>query len=131
MIDIDLFKNINDSQGHVVGDAALCEVARRIVEKVRTIDVVARYGGEEFVVLMPETDMAEALLVAERVQRRVAESPVIDGEVTVSATISLGVAEISEQCSSLEDVLKCADQALYAAKAAGRNRVESYHGSVK
>jgi len=130
MIDIDQFKKLNDSYGHLVGDAVLREVARRLQETVRTIDTLARYGGEEFVVLMPETDLAEALLVAERVRQSVAEPPVVDNGVTVSTTISVGVAEINEQCASLEDALKCADQALYAAKTAGRNRVEAYHYSV-
>jgi len=126
MIDIDRFKNLNDAYGHLVGDAVLREVARRLQEAVRTIDTLARYGGEEFVVLMPETELAEALLVAERVRQSVAEPPVVDNGVTVSTTISVGVAEIDEQCASLEDALKCADKALYAAKAAGRNRVEAY-----
>ncbi|MHB8836499.1 MAG: diguanylate cyclase [Candidatus Methylomirabilia bacterium] len=125
LLDIDSFKIFNDTYGHLVGDAVLCEVARRIQEAVRTIDVVARYGGEEFVVLMPETDLAEAALVAERVRRSVAESPVIDDEVEATATVSVGVAEINERCVSVEDVLKSADQALYAAKSAGRNRVET------
>ena len=74
MIDIDHFKQLNDTHGHFVGDAVLREVARRIQEAVRTIDVVARYGGEEFAVLMPETDLAEAQEVAVRVCRRVAET---------------------------------------------------------
>jgi diguanylate cyclase (GGDEF)-like protein len=129
MIDIDQFKKLNDAYGHLVGDAVLREVARRLQETVRTIDTLARYGGEEFVVLMPETDLAEALLVAERVRQSVAEPPVVDNGVTVSTTISLGVAELDEQCTSLEDALKCADQALYAAKTAGRNRVEAYRGA--
>ena len=68
MIDIDRFKDLNDAYGHLTGDAVLREIARRIEGTVRTIDVVARYGGEEFVVLMPETDLAEAVLVAERVR---------------------------------------------------------------
>ena len=75
MIDIDRFKNLNDAYGHLVGDAVLREVARRIQETVRTIDVVARYGGEEFVVLMPETDLAEAVLVAERVRQKRCREP--------------------------------------------------------
>jgi len=127
MIDIDRFKKLNDTYGHLVGDAVLREVARRIQETVRTIDTLARYGGEEFAVLMPETDLTEALLVAERVRRRVAVGIAIDDGTTVSTTISVGVAQIDERCASLEAALRCADQALYAAKAAGRNRVEAYH----
>jgi len=126
MFDIDRFKDLNDRWGHLAGDAVLREVARRVRDSVRAIDVTARYGGEEFVVLMPETDLAEALLVAERACRRVGESPVVEGGVTVATTVSVGVAEINEECASIEEVLKCADQALYAAKAAGRNRVEAW-----
>lgn len=126
MIDIDRFKTLNDRWGHLAGDAVLREIARRIRETVRTIDIVARYGGEEFVVLMPETDLAEALLVSGRVCRSVAENPVVDSGVAVAATVSVGVAEINDECASIEDVLKCADKALYAAKEAGRNRVEAY-----
>ena len=96
MIDIDRFKDLNDAHGHLVGDAVLREVARRIQETVRTIDVVARYGGEEFVVLMPETDLAEAVLVAERVRRQRCRESRCRRRVTVSTTISLGVAEIDE-----------------------------------
>jgi diguanylate cyclase (GGDEF)-like protein/PAS domain S-box-containing protein len=126
MIDIDHFKKLNDTHGHLVGDEVLREVARRIQEAVRTIDVVARYGGEEFAVLMPETELPEALKVAERICRRVAERPVYDSGVTVFTTVSLGVAEIDGQMTSFEEMLKCSDEALYAAKTAGRNRVEAY-----
>ena len=129
MIDLDRYKELNDRWGHLVGDAVLREVAERLRDSVRTIDVVARYGGDEFVVLMPETGLAEALLVAGRVCRRVAQGPVVDDGVTVATTVSVGVAEIGAQCETLEDLLKCADQALYAAKEAGRNRVEAHGGS--
>jgi diguanylate cyclase (GGDEF)-like protein len=126
MIDIDRFKDLNDLWGHLAGDGVLSEIAQRLRDSVRAIDVVARYGGEEFVVLMPETDLAEALRVAGRVCRCVAERPVVDGGVTVSTTVSVGVAELNDECASLEDMIRCSDKALYAAKAAGRNRVEAY-----
>lgn len=126
MIDIDRFKDLNDAHGHLAGDAVLREVAQRVKDTVRAIDAVARYGGEEFVVLMPETDLAEALLVAERVCRRVGAGPVVEAGVAMATTVSVGVGEINEQCASLEDLLKCADQALFAAKQAGRNRVEAW-----
>ena len=126
LVDIDHFKKLNDLRGHLAGDGALRAIAQRVKDSVRAIDVVARYGGEEFVVLMTETELAEALLVAQRVCRCAAESPVSGGGVPVATTVSVGVAGISAECASLEDLLKCADQALYAAKSAGRNRVEVY-----
>lgn len=129
MIDIDRFKDLNDLWGHLAGDAVLREVAQRVKDTVRAIDKVARYGGEEFVVLMPETELAEARLVAERVCRRVGEDPVVEGGVAMATTVSVGVGEINEKCASLEEVLKWADQALFAAKQAGRNRVEASNGA--
>jgi two-component system cell cycle response regulator len=126
MIDIDHFKNLNDTYGHAVGDLALREVARRIKNCVRTVDLVARYGGEEFVILMPETGLQAAGIVAERIRRSVADDPVVNHGMEVYTTLSLGVAELEPDCKNLDELLKCADQALYAAKAAGRNRPASY-----
>jgi diguanylate cyclase (GGDEF)-like protein/PAS domain S-box-containing protein len=126
MIDIDHFKTINDAYGHAAGDLALREVAARIKRSVRTADIVARYGGEEFIVLMPETTLQEACQVAERVRKSVSDDPIDDNSVEVWATLSIGVAEMDGQNSDIDRIIKYADQALYAAKAAGRNRVESY-----
>jgi diguanylate cyclase (GGDEF)-like protein len=126
MIDIDHFKNINDEHGHAAGDIALREAAARIKHSVRTVDVVARYGGEEFIVLMPETTLQEAFQVAERVRKSVSDDPIEDNSVEVWATLSIGVAEMDDQSSDIDTLIRYADQALYAAKAAGRNRVESY-----
>ena len=118
LLDIDHFKLFNDQHGHDVGDLVLREVAARCRAAVREVDVFARYGGEEFVVLLPGANLDEAAThAAERLRQAVAQTPVRD----LSVTISLGVAEFE---LSLEDCLKRADQALYAAKAAGRNRVE-------
>jgi diguanylate cyclase (GGDEF)-like protein/PAS domain S-box-containing protein len=127
MIDIDHFKHLNDRHGHAVGDLALREVARRIKSCLRAVDIVARYGGEEFVILMPETHLKEAGLVAERVRRSIGENPIVEDNLAVRTTLSLGVAEVDQSCTNLDELLKCADQALYAAKAAGRNRVAYLH----
>lgn len=126
VIDIDHFKNINDTYGHAVGDAALREVAARIKHSVRTVDIVARYGGEEFIVLMPETALHEASQVAERVRSSVANRPIVDDTVSVTATLSIGVAEMDENSKNIDQLIVYADKALYEAKAAGRNRVASY-----
>ncbi len=126
MIDIDHFKNINDTHGHAVGDAALREVAARIKRSVRTVDIVARYGGEEFIVLMPETGLQEAGRVAERVCNSVANRPIVDDPASVTATLSIGVAEMDENSKNMDQLIVYADKALYDAKAAGRNRVAVY-----
>lgn len=126
MIDIDHFKHINDAHGHEAGDFALQEVARRIKHSVRAVDIVARYGGEEFIVLMPETTLQEARQVAERARKSVSEDPIENHSIEVRVTLSIGIAEMAEQISDIDTIIRYADQALYAAKAAGRNRVESY-----
>lgn len=126
VIDIDHFKNINDTHGHAMGDVALREVAARIKRSVRTVDIVARYGGEEFIVLMPETGLLEASRVAERVRSSVANYPIVDDSALVTATLSIGVAEMDEKSKNIDQLIVYADKALYEAKAAGRNRVAMY-----
>jgi diguanylate cyclase (GGDEF)-like protein/PAS domain S-box-containing protein len=126
MIDVDHFKNINDTFGHAVGDLTLHEIATRIKKTVRTIDIVARFGGEEFIVLMPETSLEEACQVAERVRDAVSNLPIEQETGTVLTALSLGVAEMSETSANIDQLIQCADRALYEAKAAGRNRVVGY-----
>ena len=128
MVDIDHFKSINDRFGHAVGDQALHEIALRIKASIRTVDVVARYGGEEFIILMPETALDEALTVAERVRQRIADTPLTDHETPIPVTLSLGVAEMNKNTQELNELVKLADRALYAAKAKGRNCVEAERG---
>lgn len=130
MLDIDHFKRVNDSWGHAAGDEVLRELAQRIESQVRASDVAARYGGEEFVVLLPGTDVASALLLAERIRRSVSGSPIDlpNGE-AVTITASIGIAEVqpapeADDLKTIGDSLIArADVALYAAKAAGRDRV--------
>jgi diguanylate cyclase (GGDEF)-like protein len=130
MLDIDHFKRVNDNWGHAAGDAALREIAQRIESQVRASDIAARYGGEEFVILMPGTDVASALLLAERIRQAVAALPVAlpDGS-TVTITTSIGISEIhpvpdvDELKTIGESLIARADVALYAAKSAGRDRV--------
>jgi diguanylate cyclase (GGDEF)-like protein len=114
MFDIDHFKRINDQDGHLAGDRALQNVARLLDAGVRETDLVARYGGEEFVVLMPQTALEMACLLAERLRQKVAEETML--------TVSGGVAAIQEY-ETPHDLLSRADAALYAAKSAGRNRI--------
>ncbi|MGH6675095.1 MAG: diguanylate cyclase, partial [Xanthobacteraceae bacterium] len=125
VLDIDYFKAINDTHGHDAGDDVLREFALRIKRSIRGIDLACRYGGEEFVVIMPETDMAVAAMVAERLRRRIAADPfaIQQGARTIPVTISVGIAALRGKEDSPAALLKRADQALYRAKRDGRNRV--------
>ena len=127
MIDIDYFKSINDGYGHDAGDDVLREFAVRIRKSIRGIDLACRYGGEEFVVVMPETDLGVAGMVAERIRRAIASNPfsVNSGNNRLDVTISIGLATLDTKGERIADVLKRADQALYRAKRDGRNRVVS------
>jgi two-component system cell cycle response regulator len=122
VFDIDHFKRVNDILGHDMGDQILKEIAARLVTNMRAIDVVSRYGGEEFMIAMPETTQDAALIAADRVRSLIAGTPVyVDGQ-ALTVTTSAGVAQViaGEQ---LRAVFKRADDALYKAKQAGRNRV--------
>jgi len=125
MLDIDFFKSVNDTYGHDAGDDVLREFAMRIRKSIRGIDLACRYGGEEFVIVMPETDMHIAGMVAERLRRAVAAEPfAIDkGARQIQVTISIGLAALERKGEPVADVLKRADLALYRAKHDGRNRV--------
>lgn len=127
IMDIDHFKRVNDTHGHDAGDEVLREFARRIRKVVRGIDLCARFGGEEFVVVMPDTDVALAHSIAERIRERVAELPfaVADGAQQLDVTVSIGLSWLEHADDSPETLLQRADQALYAAKRNGRNRVMS------
>ncbi len=129
MIDIDFFKQINDLHGHDAGDRILKQFSNGISRNIRGIDLACRFGGEEFVVIMPETDMAIASLVAERI-RHYTESYNFDtgGGQTVSMTTSIGVTSLYGAGDTPEIMLKRADEALYRAKNEGRNRVSEYIG---
>jgi two-component system cell cycle response regulator len=125
VIDIDYFKAINDTDGHDAGDDVLRDFALRLKRSIRGIDLACRYGGEEFVIVMPETDMAVAAMVAERLRRRIAAEPfpIQQGARAVPVTISIGIAALRGNDDTAAALLKRADQALYRAKRDGRNRV--------
>jgi two-component system cell cycle response regulator len=125
LIDLDHFKHINDSFGHDVGDEVLREFAVRLATNVRAVDLPCRYGGEEFVVIMPDTSLASAERIAERIRLHVAGSPfrVAGGKELLSVTISIGVAATLGPQDTPEALLKRADAAVYEAKSAGRNKV--------
>ncbi|HEX7757910.1 MAG TPA: PleD family two-component system response regulator [Caulobacteraceae bacterium] len=125
MIDIDHFKKINDSFGHDIGDEVLREFAVRLASNVRAVDLPCRYGGEEFMVIMPDTRLEDAERIAERIRLHVAGSPfrVAGGNELLTVTISIGVASTLGAGDHAESLLKRADEAVYEAKAAGRNKV--------
>jgi diguanylate cyclase (GGDEF)-like protein len=125
MLDLDYFKQINDRYGHRVGDQVLRAVAERINRNIREVDVLGRLGGDEFVILLSETDLFTASNLAERLRKVVADSPVIvNGEVEISITISLGISKATSGTSDLTTLIHDADLALYAAKQSGRNKVQ-------
>ncbi|HRE13278.1 MAG TPA: GGDEF domain-containing protein [Usitatibacteraceae bacterium] len=125
MIDVDHFKAINDRHGHVAGDEVLREVSRRLKASLRAYDTLGRYGGEEFLALLPGTELASAVVVAERMRRAVADEPfVVAGQVT-RVTASFGVAQSGDEAEAPDAVIQRADAALYRAKSAGRDRVEA------
>lgn len=123
IIDIDLFKRINDTLGHDAGDAALREFSLRLKRTTRAQDLPCRYGGEEFVVLMPDTTVAKAFQVAERLRAGIAAEPFDLGGQKTRVTASVGVAGLDPATDDPDDLLKRADLAMYAAKRDGRNRV--------
>jgi len=126
LFDADSFKSINDRYGHPVGDAVLRHFAATLLETFRQVDIVARIGGEEFVVILPSTDMPEALAAAERLRAAVEAARVeIDG-LRIPYTVSGGIAAMDDNVSSLDELIKRADAALYEAKADGRNCIRSW-----
>jgi diguanylate cyclase (GGDEF)-like protein len=136
IIDVDLFKQINDQHGHHSGDIALREVAQRVDAQIRGSDAAARFGGDEFVVLVPDSDVEHARMLAERIRKAVCESPLqLSPGVQVNLTVSIGVAAILPTRDSVdlqktaEALMAQSDVALYQAKQLGRNRVEVAQGA--
>jgi diguanylate cyclase (GGDEF)-like protein len=125
MLDLDLFKQINDRHGHTVGDGVLRTVAGVLKRNLRKVDLLARYGGEEFCVLLPRVAKPEALEVAEKLRRAIAAAPLPGPEkdVALSITISIGVASLGTDAVDAAGLVERADFALYEAKRLGRDRV--------
>jgi diguanylate cyclase (GGDEF)-like protein len=131
MVDIDLFKTVNDSYGHDVGDRVIVQIADACRENKRTSDVIARVGGNEFALLLPETALDDAEVVAERLRQSIATREVPGNGRAVNVTVSIGVAEANHQMIGVTDLIKQADMALYAAKRAGRNRTCIYEEAAE
>ncbi|HEY9654624.1 MAG TPA: GGDEF domain-containing protein, partial [Crinalium sp.] len=133
MLDVDFFKNINDTYGHPIGDRALQLISGRLRHNLRFRDTLFRYGGEEFVILLSGTDAQEALLVGRRLCRLIGDQPfAVDDDLNLEMTISAGVASLNDNDDSKgASLLQRADQNLLKAKAAGRNRVIGGHDGLK
>jgi diguanylate cyclase len=129
LVDIDHFKRFNDRHGHLAGDEMLCLVARSLCDTLRKMDLVTRYGGEEFAVVLPTTNLEEAIRAAERVRQSVSESVVTFQGQELRDTVSVGIAQVTEADDALSLVGR-ADEALYAAKKAGRNRAYFHDGKT-
>ena len=125
MFDPDSFKTINDSYGHLVGDEVLIEITRRCTEQIRETDIFGRYGGDEFIVILPETNIEDAQLAAQRLLKAIHDELIHTEKGRIKLSISLGVTEFTnnEEDQELKDLVNRADVALYAAKRAGRNRI--------
>lgn len=130
MLDLDHFKRINDDLGHAAGDAVLVAISRLWVRELRSIDHLARIGGEEFVVLMPDSELADAQIVAERLRAATEAEVVLFDEQEIRCTLSGGIAMVEHAESSVDAALRRADDALYEAKAGGRNRIETASGEI-
>jgi diguanylate cyclase (GGDEF)-like protein len=128
MIDIDDFKSYNDLNGHQAGDLALQISARSLKAALRSADVAARYGGEEFCILLPQTPVHEAAVIAERIRQRLATTDYPHGKTQAlgSVTISIGVSTFAKDRDTAETIIAAADSALYKAKHKGKNRIEIY-----
>jgi diguanylate cyclase (GGDEF)-like protein len=123
ILDLDHFKDINDTYGHDIGDHALKLVANTILKSIRNVDKFGRFGGEEFVAILPETKLQEALIIADKIRDLISELSFSVQESIVKMTVSIGVATYKPDDSSIDTILKRADQALYQAKHQGRNQV--------
>jgi diguanylate cyclase (GGDEF)-like protein len=126
LLDVDHFKKVNDTYGHPIGDLVLKGVAGQIGQLSRSTDQAFRYGGEEFAILLPDTTLENAALVAERVRKRIENLTIQSGNMDLKATVSVGVACLSVDLKKSEDIIKAADLALYSAKHSGRNQVQIY-----
>lgn len=127
MMDIDNFKHVNDTYGHLVGDMVLKEIATTIQKTIRHVDIPARYGGEEFTIILPETAALNAVIIAERLRQRISEIEVkVDDETIIRPTVSIGISEFPNAAEGIKEFIDWADKALYVSKENGKNCIHLY-----
>ena len=131
IMDIDFFKHVNDSYGHLAGDRVLVDIAQIVRKNCRQSDLAGRYGGEELIILLPETETAGAMIIAERIREMIEQHQTVDGKgVVIGVTVSMGVASLTgtelRNMDNNERIIQQADDALLQAKKNGRNRIELY-----
>jgi diguanylate cyclase (GGDEF)-like protein len=136
ILDIDYFKRVNDTYGHLSGDQVLTDIARILQNNCRQSDLAGRYGGEELIVLLPETESAGAMIIAERIRERIEQHQSVGGKgEIIQVTVSLGVASLTgpelEKIDQNERIIQYADDALLRAKKDGRNRIERYQPDLE
>lgn len=126
LLDLDHFKKINDTYGHLAGDEVLKTASQLIQSSIRPYDRAGRYGGEEFIIILPDADIDESIIVAERIRKSIEKATIATAEGSIDITVSLGVTAINKEYDNdnLNSIIKTADMALYTAKNSGRNRVE-------
>jgi diguanylate cyclase (GGDEF)-like protein len=123
-IDVDGFKRINDTFGHLVGSQALAEMGQVLKRIVRETDIVGRYGGDEFVIVLPETPLNGAMVIAERIRKKVEECEFVAQNLSIRLTVSLGVANCPKHTLTAEGLIKKADAAMYRAKELSKNSIK-------
>ncbi len=131
IMDIDYFKHVNDSYGHLAGDQVLIDIAQILINNCRQSDLAGRYGGEELIILLPETEADGAMIIADRIREMIEEHQTVDGKgAVIGVTVSMGVASLSGtelgNIDKNERIVQYADDALLVAKKGGRNRIELY-----
>lgn len=131
ILDIDFFKQVNDSYGHLAGDQVLIDIANILKNNCRQSDLAGRYGGEELIILLPETEASGAMIIAERIREMIEEHQTLDGKgVVIAVTVSMGIASLTgpelRNLDKSERIVQYADDALLLAKKKGRNRIELY-----
>jgi diguanylate cyclase (GGDEF)-like protein len=131
LLDLDYFKSVNDTYGHKAGDLVLQQVGERLRESLRGTDLAGRFGGEEFLVVLPQTDLAGACVLGERIRQSIAEAPFdVASGAPIGVTVSVGASALCESLQTAEQLIEAADVALYEAKDAGRDRVVAARGAT-